>query len=602
MPEGGYLWAEGIDGASGISRSPAQPPANHARAPDEPRFSLLALTGVALSVAVGVLAFSLAIAERGFSLTDEAYYLLSAIHPDAVNAFVTGQHWFSGAIWKLTGSTTAFRSAGILLTLGGSTLLALGIGRAIQSRTATTLERNVALVSAAWIGAALYTSVIQPSPSYNLLGAAFGYGAVGLLLLGLTASSAKVRIPLCGIAGACCVLVVATKPMAGAALTVLCIALSLVPAELFSGRRIARTASLLVGAFVSATALALSNGGPAAILGQLADGQSLFALVQSRGVQDRLVAAVQDLDLLLLEVISGYWLPILLGAFARWGRQNFLAYAATVTMLLVSLRQAVHLGGFQDWRQQAVFLLALMILVVLLTPSTGRNIDRVVLISIGALPVVLCLGTGNAIGTQLLTAAAPWTALAVALVFRATLHIRGAAALSATILLVFSGSQIITANARDPYDLAAPIQDQTELVRIPPIGTVRVDRQTEGFLRQAMQLKERCNIPDSAPFLGLYNNPGLALALNVVPPTTPWIANSAQAQWLIDSGHVHPERAIIGVNKGWPGMPRPALPAGIALGRTHTLCGRLTFPHAAQRMDVWVPAVITKSADPTIAG
>ena len=42
--------------------------------------------------------------DRGFEITDEAYYLLLAMHAGSVKLFISAQQWITAGLWQITGS------------------------------------------------------------------------------------------------------------------------------------------------------------------------------------------------------------------------------------------------------------------------------------------------------------------------------------------------------------------------------------------------------------------------------------------------------------------------------------------------------------------
>jgi hypothetical protein len=74
-----------------------------------------------------VVAYCIWTLDRGFEITDEAYYLLLAMHAGSVKFFISAQQWITAGLWQIAGSITIFRAAGMVLLLSSSALLALGV-------------------------------------------------------------------------------------------------------------------------------------------------------------------------------------------------------------------------------------------------------------------------------------------------------------------------------------------------------------------------------------------------------------------------------------------------------------------------------------------
>lgn len=124
--------------------------------------------------------------ERSLELTDESFYLLTALHADNIRLFFSPTHWVSGPMWQMTQSLLAFRALGMGLTVASSMLLAWG-ALSVAPRIGWTVERGrlsqAAVLSASVSGALLYGSVLSFTPSYNLLGASGACLSMGLGLL-----------------------------------------------------------------------------------------------------------------------------------------------------------------------------------------------------------------------------------------------------------------------------------------------------------------------------------------------------------------------------------------------------------------------------------
>lgn len=140
---------------------------------------------VAILCCAGLIAAVIWSSDRGLELTDEAYYLLSAIHPEQVQLYISAQHWVLAPLWAITESLQGFRLTGAALLLGAAVLLALGATRCLALLTGTlpAVFTYLGVAAAGGVGALLYVVTIAPSPSYNLLASAGAYGAAGCALL-----------------------------------------------------------------------------------------------------------------------------------------------------------------------------------------------------------------------------------------------------------------------------------------------------------------------------------------------------------------------------------------------------------------------------------
>jgi len=141
----------------------------------EPTLRAVALTDrgvavLALLALAAVLAYCGWALDRGFEITDEAYYLLLAMHPDATQLYISAQQWATSLLWDITGSLTTFRASGFVVLVGSSVVLGLGILRVAADRG--SWPQRLSVLSVSIICGLLYAITINVSPSYNLLASA----------------------------------------------------------------------------------------------------------------------------------------------------------------------------------------------------------------------------------------------------------------------------------------------------------------------------------------------------------------------------------------------------------------------------------------------
>ena len=147
--------------------------------------------------------------------------------------------------------------------------------------------------------------------------------------------------------------------------------------------------------------------------------------------------------------------------------------------------------------------------------------------------------------------------------------------------------QIVTSGFR-PYHLSSPLTKQDQTTTVGNLGEVKVDAGTYKFLAEMRAAAKECDIAPGAPFIGLYNIPGVALALQAIPVLTPWLNNRAQAEFVLD--RVRPEglhSAVVALQMGndetFPPLPQQL--AAFPLG--YRYCGMATYPYMQQKIQVW---------------
>ena len=137
------------------------------------------------------------VADKGFDITDESFYLLSAQYPMDVLAGFTSFGYYTGVLLRLAqGDVANFRLYGFVFLLATGTLFSYAAVNTfnrqmgVTDSTLTILSRICAIV----VGVFLYHSWGLPTPSYNLLvlsALLLSAGAFLLGLAGLTSGSAS---------------------------------------------------------------------------------------------------------------------------------------------------------------------------------------------------------------------------------------------------------------------------------------------------------------------------------------------------------------------------------------------------------------------------
>jgi hypothetical protein len=531
--------------------------------------------------------------DRGLELTDEAYYLLSAIHPDQVQLYISAQHWVLAPLWTLTESLQGFRLTGAALLLGAAVLLALGATRSLALLTGAvpTAFAFLGVAAAGGVGGLLYVVTIAPSPSYNLLASAGAYGAVGCALLAVDQRRIAANGAFCVFAGAWLALCMMNKPLAG-----VCVGLTVLALVLFlqSGpRKWLMAGAGVLGALCTLSIFVLIQPSVLAVYDSIRGGLELFQMVQTEPIAARLaryaVTVLLSTGTSLLVFAPAIILAV---ALPRYPRQ-WLAWSMLFTALCSIILGKHYLGGATRYESIAEVIYALMIITIGLGFRSWNSHPKVRLLFLVLLilPFSCTIGTGNSLFTQVIVALAPWTILATLLCFTASQNgvIRLAQSGTTMLLLIVIPVQVISSFTREPYHLNAPLTAQSERVIVERLGSVKVDPRTRQLLSDIETVRTVCAIEPDAFFLGLFNVPGLALVLDVVPPVTPWLNNSDQAATVLSRWQPDAlTQVILALTQealaGPSGLPQALRPnPDIA-----KFCGRATFPHESKIVEFWL--------------
>jgi len=156
------------------------------------------------------------------------------------------------------------------------------------------------------------------------------------------------------------------------------------------------------------------------------------------------------------------------------------------------------------------------------------------------------MGTGNTIFTQAIVSLSSWgTFVSILIIARYPKpYSKRPIMLIGLCFIVVVTFQVVTSGYR-PYHISMPLVKQDMKFSIGSLGGVKVDPETFKFLADLEAAVKLCEIAPGSPFLGLYNIPGVALALQVAPVLTPWLNNSVQADFVLSRVHKDELKSVV---------------------------------------------------------
>lgn len=550
-----------------------------------------AVAALVLVAACAVIVYAVWSRNRGFEITDEAYYLLLAIHPDATRLYISAQQWAMGPIWQVTGSLASFRMAGLVLLAGSAAVLGMGALAAAKGRAAAVAlpwRGRVAVIGSAVVCALLYAITINVSPSYNLLASAGAYLSLGLVLLAGDKTSAVGRAGLFSVAGAALAVEFVCKPSSGVATFVL-VAIAVMWLDRSGRSKALALATVAAGGLLGLAALLFSHTTPGEAAQAFGGGMELFRMVQTEPILTRLgryalefgsyTAAAMRSDVFLIVAVLVYLI-----------RKSWVTIGLVIAALGHTLFAAQYfeygMTQYVEYMERALVFLALMLAVAWQSmPARSRWLSA----ALAMLPYSVAMGTGNALFSQVIVSLAPWGVLMALAAYARPAGTRDAVVPMALLagFVALTSIQILVYKAKPPYSLSERMDRQSFPVTIGPLGRVKVDAGTRQFMQQIDAAVAKCRIAPGAPFLGLYNVPGLALALNAVPVATPWLNNVDQADAVLASHEAIADKAVIAIRLNMDGS-LPPLPAGLnGFPSNFQHCGDAVFPYGKQTIQIW---------------
>ena len=546
---------------------------------------LVRIAVLVLSIfAIYSLWLSLFVSERGVPYSDEAYYFLLAKFPENVLGSVGAPQWIAGGILSAVGSIHYFRLTGMMLLAFSSLLLAFAVCKFMGKQSTNFV---IAVMSTSAVGAIAYGAVINFSPSYNLLTAAFGYIAAAVAVIISTRKFERNSLLLLFL-GAVLGLVVVSRPTSGAMFGLLCVWYLYPTAKhkIFS-------AAAIAGGFVSIVAsLVFWNSSPSNALDMQFLGRDLYGDVVTtsfKGIVSRYLHDVVDMFLNLLFSYPGSMLILCVYLVKP---KKVLVPIAVVVVCLELLRQESWRGGQALFGQMAnpVFLfLAISVVYTMKSWFSLIYMRRLVQYCL-LMPFALAFGTGNAITTGAMYFLAPWAVVVLLIAF---VHFDFSAALSHLFIpLVFSAvlvGQFATSVFRDPYHLPLDYGKQDKSIISATMGKLKVDYLTEMYVTQGANLQLECGWSDDTLFVGAYQNPGLALVLNTKPYGSPWLTNETQLIRILRTNPLDLDVPLVLAQWiGFGGEPYPSeIPNGLDFPGSFRLCGEISYPYANQTSRVY---------------
>lgn len=550
-----------------------------------------AVAALVLVAVCAVIVYAVWSRNRGFEITDEAYYLLLAIHPAATRLYISAQQWATAPLWQITGSLASFRMAGLLLLIGSAAVLGMGALAAVRGRAAPVMPQwpcRIAVIGGAVVCALLYAITINMSPSYNLLASAGAYLSLGLVLLAGDKASATAHAGLLALAGVALAVEFVCKPSSGVATFVL-VVIVLLWLDRSGGRKTLALATVITGGLLGLAALLFSHTTLSEAAQAFSGGMALFRMVQTESVLTRLgryavefggyTADAMRSNVFLIVAVLVY---LIRKSWVTIG----LVIAALVHTLVVAEYLAYGMAQYVEYMQLALVLLALMLAVAWQTVPVR---SRWLFVVLAMLPYTVAMGTGNALFGQVIISLASWGALMALAASARPVATRDAVVPMAILVgfVALTSVQILVYKAKIPYSLSDRMDRQSFPVDIGPLGRVKVDAGTRQFMQEVDAAVAKCRLAPGAPFLGLYNVPGLALALNAVPVETPWLNNVAQADAVLSLNETVADKAVIAIRLNMDGSlpPLPAALNGFPSSFQH--CGDAMFPYGKQSIQIW---------------
>lgn len=516
------------------------------------------LVGLTILAPVVALGFLLWASDRGFDITDESSYLLSAKFPSSVLAAASSAYIYLGFLFKAVGGgLVAFRIAGYLVLCCSALFLWTGLRNLSGTLGYTELSayKNVYAAAAIIAGALLYYFWFLPTPSYNLANSVSVNFYAGLMLWEISERDKeslrlKVILFLVGVALGICSFI--KFPTAGA-LLLLTIATVLVEEKISRRRVLVFFSCLTAGIAVWLSIHFVFIQGFSEWSNTMRRGvEYARALDPNYSLRSEITRPFKDIYLFASAALRAFWkVYALIGAITA----TFLALrvrlrlslnwvalpslGATFLMGLKCYQERWYEGGVDYFgRTTTIFLgfifivAAFAALVFFLDRRRQPDNQRIgivgfalALIILFSVPFAGAVGTNTRLYENMVFYMAPWFAL-LWLMMIPTVSASSTELPRCFLLFVvstISAAMIVTGCLRQPYRLDAGVYEQNRRTSIGnPADNILLDVAASKFFGDLKQAVVKCDIPTNPAVLGFYNMPGVVYALGGHSPSLPW--------------------------------------------------------------------------------
>lgn len=568
---------------------------------------------IALTSGIVLLAFLFFVSGRGFDVTDEGFYFLTATHPEDVLAYPGFGYVYASLLPQLGFET--IRSSRLLL-IGVIGIVGILFGRALYIAFVRVEANNygnridpLIAASVGLHGALSYYTWTIMGPSYNYLVGGLTLMWISSITLGLVFAKKYVRYLFLGVAGVSVGTIFFIKASAGLGFLLFSlVAIGLWPEEIPG--RVRRFVFFLAGGILWAVIhftffMAPTDayhkwvaGYEAAMIGVTGHGpRSLIRY--SRDISDFSTFLVVHYGpaivcIFIAKFFAGSsrktWMVFNLTAFA-WVIQESVAGKVWLSGIenCINCRVVLHYGSW------------IIVALVALLPSRrsdGRALtlrEWFIISTLLFAPVFAAVGTGNRIGVIIGMCLAPWIFLLFILASRLFTATPKFSSIVGTILCLLTVSQVTSAFIHSPYRLATGILEQSNSVPLRRGGTIQVDVATAKFWKDIQDAGTRCALTSDADVLGFFSVPGVVYGLGGRSPGSPWYisgypGSKAYAEFvlsLVDRPRL--KRAWILEAEGEKDLLPDLSMFNIDFPNGFELCGSAFWPFERKTIKLWKP-------------
>jgi hypothetical protein len=519
------------------------------------------VVGLIASIAYLLWAFN-----RGFDITDEGYYLLSAQAPQNIIAPANGFFYFcSSRLFHLAGgSIYGFRFLGLLCMIACSLFFSAHYVGAIGR---LGLHASRPLISTAWTAMLLLATLCfyaqnLATPGYNLLNLCGILVAAGAFTCAMSNRYALIKhtclwLVLAGIGTGFCLW---TKWPTGIALATLCICSILFWPSRSPRNRLLHILALVFGLLVFTGFMFVFIQTPTATRQLFLLGTEYVVALGSNHAQHPLALLATQFAKFFSDLSSHYkFLPLLFAILPwlclyRWrntpwldSRVSLWVVSATAGVLLIFIIAGDMRGGSKNpdygLLNSCGWFMFYSLLAFIVLQRARSHIGHLVdfdtrqcvafVVYLFALPFVFAVGTASDIAVTGAGAAVfiyASTGVCIAIVSH-ILRNRSLLLLGIACVSLVITSRIMTSGLA-PYRLATSLYEQTHPIEVGTgENTILVDPPTAAAIKELQAIAASHDLAERQDLLALMSMPGLVYAMNCSAPGTPWVFGGYSGSW-----------------------------------------------------------------------
>lgn len=460
---------------------------------------------------------------KGFCITDEAFYILVSQDPERYKCIVTKFGFLLNKLPALTASDLVNgRLWQLILQMIGASLLSIGLIKAVSATFNLSRSMNFLLWSLSAAGSLLIFSVFPMFASYNTLVATATYSAVGCWLYAWSQErrSKTIAYLLCGIFAALAAFSKVTSALALILLLIVCILLkekgrSMLEALVSFMIGIALGAlsyfsfvepfSTCISSFLQASTYMKETNLYTPELAANKYFASIFKLAMHAAISIVLIASISiALDFVVrkagkkTEIIRPYLVgctTLAVFAFSGYFSAASVEPFYIVPLLLAAI--ALRLHGKEKFSKDLI-------------------VSNLPLLVLSVIPIVCSLGTNNDVINHTKVFVAPLILASLNLSLRISQRLRSHSSFAVTsiLFLVIVGTQFFAGFLNTPYGIPLPMQQQKELSKAPNLQKIKQAHGPKVFFDAYFEMLQKAGFHEGDIIIAAYNMPGLVYAVD----------------------------------------------------------------------------------------